>query len=132
MYRQRTQLYLSGNLASSADYAAEARWSCRRHLRGKIAAGAPPPYSRTLGPPRIDTSADDGGGDDDAVLAKIANVGIDVDALAAQFRDDEANSFLTLRNDLRFCIGSKGAGSLYRELADDRCTFAHAFRLAGA
>lgn len=47
------------------------------------------------------------GGDCEAVLARLAKAGIDVDALAAQLQDEGAKSFVKSWDDLLACIGSK-------------------------
>jgi len=49
------------------------------------------------------------GGDCEQVLAKFAEVGIDVDALAAQLQDEGAKSFVKSWNDLMQVIASKSA-----------------------
>ena len=49
------------------------------------------------------------GGDCEEVLAKFANAGIDVDALAAQLQDEGAKSFVKSWNDLMAVIKSKSA-----------------------
>jgi len=47
------------------------------------------------------------GGDCEAVLAKLAMAGIDIDALAAQLLDEAAQSFVKSWNELMECIASK-------------------------
>jgi len=49
------------------------------------------------------------GGDCEEVLAKFAQVGIDVDALAAQLQDEGAKSFVKSWNELMAVINSKSA-----------------------
>ena len=49
------------------------------------------------------------GGDCEEVLAKFAQAGIDVDALAAQLQDEGAKSFVKSWNDLMQVITSKSA-----------------------
>ena len=49
------------------------------------------------------------GGDCEEVLAQFANVGIDVDALAAQLQEEGAKSFVKSWNDLMDVIASKSA-----------------------
>jgi transaldolase len=49
------------------------------------------------------------GGDCEEVLAQFANVGVDVDALAAQLQDEGAKSFVKSWNDLMAVIASKSA-----------------------
>ncbi len=49
------------------------------------------------------------GGDAEAVLARFAEAGVDVDALAAQLQDEGAKSFVESWNDLMSCIESKSA-----------------------
>jgi len=47
------------------------------------------------------------GGDCEAVLAAIANAGVDVDALAARLQNEGTSSFVKSWNDLMGCIDSK-------------------------
>src|SRR4051794_20395014 len=47
------------------------------------------------------------GGDCEALLARFARLGIDIDALAARLQDDGARSFVTSWQDLLECIASK-------------------------
>jgi transaldolase len=49
------------------------------------------------------------GGDCEEVLAKFADAGIDVDALAAQLQEEGAKSFVKSWNDLMEVIDSKSA-----------------------
>jgi transaldolase len=49
------------------------------------------------------------GGDAEVVLARFAEAGVDVDALAAQLQDEGAKSFVESWNDLMSCIVSKSA-----------------------
>ena len=47
------------------------------------------------------------GGDCEEVLARFAEAGIDIDALAAQLQDEGARSFVKSWKDLLACIASK-------------------------
>jgi transaldolase len=49
------------------------------------------------------------GGNCEEVLARFANAGIDVDALAARLQDEGAESFVKSWNDLMAVISSKSA-----------------------
>jgi transaldolase len=51
----------------------------------------------------------DDGGDGEDTIRKFANAGIDVDALAAQFRDEGAKSFVNSWNELMAVITAKSA-----------------------
>ena len=57
---------------------------------------------------QLDTILPADGGDAEWVLAEFANVGIDVDALAAQLQDDGAKSFVKSWEELLSVISSKG------------------------
>jgi transaldolase len=57
----------------------------------------------------LDTILPADGGDAEWVLAEFANVGIDIDALAAQLQDEGAKSFVTSWEELMSVISSKGA-----------------------
>ena len=57
---------------------------------------------------QLDTILPADGGDAEWVLAEFANVGIDVDAVAAQLQEDGAKSFVKSWEDLMSVISSKG------------------------
>ena len=57
------------------------------------------------------------GGDCEDVLARFAQAGIDVDALAAQLQDEGAKSFVNSWNELMAVIASKSAASRERASA---------------
>lgn len=58
---------------------------------------------------QLDTILPADGGDAEWVLAEFANIGIDVDALAAQLQDEGAKSFVKSWEDLMSVISSKSA-----------------------
>jgi transaldolase len=51
------------------------------------------------------------GDDCEAVLASFAESGVDIDALAAQLRDESAISFVASGNELMGVIASKGGAT---------------------